>query len=140
MLFSGPWRRSTSRIRGSAPWRRRPRFLAVAHARERAELPAVVARRHAANGARARAHDQRLGRRTAVALVADPLEHVPVGHACGREEDIVPGDEVVAGQHPLEVIAGGDRGLALLVVARPEPAEQLAADALDGGCRDDSLR
>ena len=38
------------------------------------------------------------------------------------------------------VVAGVDGRLALLVVARPEAAEDLAAEALDRGGRDDALR
>ena len=42
-------------------------------------------------------------------------------------------------EHPLELVAGVDGGLALLVVARPEPAEDLAAEAVDRGRREHAL-
>ena len=35
-----------------------------------------------------------------------------------REEHVVAGHEVVGGEHPVEVVAGVERGLAFLVVAR----------------------
>ena len=60
------------------------------------------------------------------ALVADALEHVAVGHAGRGEEAVVAGHEVVDAEHPLEVVAGVDRGLALGVVARPQPARAAA--------------
>ena len=78
----------------------------------------------AADGARARAHDQRLGGR-AGAAVADALEDVAVGDAGGGEEDVLAGAEVVGGEDAVEVVAGVDRRLALAVVAGPEAAEQL---------------
>ena len=59
----------------------------------------------------------------AVALVADTLKNVAVSDAGGREEDIVAGDEVVAVEHFREVVSGGLRRGALLVVARPQPPE-----------------
>src|SRR5207342_2228447 len=86
----------------------------------------------AADGAGAGAHDQRLGR-GAGAAVADALEDVAVGHAGGREEDVVARAEVVGGEHAVEVVAGVDGGLALAVVTGPEAAEQLPAHRLEGG-------
>src|SRR4051812_32884887 len=104
--------------------------LSVAVAGDRAELGAVVARGDPADGARARAHDERLRRRAAGALVADTLEHVAVGDAGRREEAVVGGDEVVGGELTLEVVALLERRAALLVVARPQPPDDLAAHRL----------
>src|ERR1044072_5080369 len=78
-----------------------------------------------AHRARARAHHQRFGA-GAGAAVANALQDVAVGDAAGGEEDVVAGAEVVGCEDPVEVVAGVDRGAALLVVARPEPAEQLS--------------
>ena len=47
--------------------------------------------------------------------------------------------QVVGGQHRVEVVARVDGGLALVVVAGPQPALQLAAHALEGGGGDDAL-
>ena len=67
--------------------------------------------------------------RAAAALVAHALQHVAVGDAGGREEAVVAarrGRRWVS--TPVEVVAGVERGLALVVVARPQPADHLAAD------------
>ncbi len=87
---------------------------------------------HAAHGAGAGAHHQRLGGGT-VAAVANALEDVAVGDAGGGEEDVLAGAEVVGGEHAVEVVAGVDRRLALTVIARPEAAEQLPTHRLQGG-------
>ena len=86
-----------------------------------------------------RAHDDRLGRRRRAAAVADALQDVAVGDAGGREEAVVAADEVVLVQLAVEVVAGVERGLALVVVARPEAADEAAADRLDRGGGDDAL-
>jgi hypothetical protein len=98
-----------------------------------------VSCRHAPDRARARAHHQRLGRGSAAALVAHALQDVAVGDAGRREEHVLAGDEVVAVEHFGQVVAGLDGGRALLVVARPQASQQLAADALDRGRRDHAL-
>jgi len=54
------------------------------------------------------------------------LEEVAVGDAGRREEDVVARDEVVGVEHGADVVAGGDGGGALVVVARPEPPLDLA--------------
>src|ERR1700733_602706 len=89
-----------------------------------AELRAVVRRLDAAHGSGAGAHHQRFGGR-AFAAVADALEDVAVGYPGGGEEDVLAGAEVVGGEDLVEVVAGVDRGAPLLVVARPEPSQQL---------------
>ena len=96
---------------------------------ELAQLRAVVARLDAPHRARAAAHDERLGARPARARVADALEHVAVGHAGGREEAVVAAHEVVLREHAVDVVAGVDRRLALVVVARRQPPDQPAADS-----------
>ena len=56
------------------------------------------------------------------------------------DEDVVAGDEVVRGEDAVDVVAGVDERLPLLVVARPEPALDRAAEALDRGGGDDAFR
>ena len=56
-------------------------LLAVALAAVHPQLLAVVAGVDAADGAAARAHDERLGRRRRGSLVADALQDVAVGDA-----------------------------------------------------------
>src|ERR1700742_3472885 len=112
--------------------------VAVLAADDLAQLVAVVRRLDAAHGARARAHHQRFGGR-AFAAVADALEDVAVGHPGGGEEDVLAGAEVVGGEDLVEVVALVDRGAPLLVVTRPEPAEQLAAHRLQRRCREHAL-
>src|SRR4051794_9901546 len=98
--------------------------LPVAVARERAELRAVVARGDPPDGARAAAHDQRLGRRAPRALVAHAAQHVAVGDPGGGEEGVVALDQVVLGHDLGDVVAGRLSALALVVVARPQAADQ----------------
>ena len=102
-------RAGRSARRGTPPDRCGADRSAVADA-HRAHLGAVVARRDPPHGARARAHDQRLGAGAAVALVAHALEHVAVGDPGGGEEGVVAGHQVVAGEDLVEVVAGVDRG------------------------------
>ena len=66
-------------------------------------------------------------------VAADAVEQVTVGDAGRGKEDIVPGDQVVGGQNPVEVVAGVDCRLAFLVVAGPELADDFPAEALDRG-------
>src|SRR5690606_12421257 len=56
-----------------------------------------------AHGARLRAHHQRL-RVDVLGVVAHALQEVTVGDAGGREEAVVAGDEVVGGEHLVEVV------------------------------------
>src|SRR5207248_1548016 len=84
------------------------------------------------DGARLRPHDERL-RGGAVAVVVHAPEQLAVGDAGGREEAVVAGDEVVDREHAVDVVAAGDGGLPLVVVARPQPALHVAAHALEGG-------
>src|SRR6185436_12167765 len=93
----------------------------------------------AADRARAGPHDERFSR-GARAAVADALQDVAVGDAGGREEDVLPRAEIIGSEDPVEVVASIDRGGALLVVARPETAQHLAAHRLQCGSREDSLR
>src|SRR5436190_20987966 len=121
------------------PVARGARGSAVTDSGQRAQLGAVVTRRHAPDGARPRAHRERLGRRAPIALVAHALEHIAVGDAGGGEEHVLAADQVVAAQDPREVVALRLGGGPLLVVARPQPALHLAPDALDRGRGDDAL-
>ena len=98
-----------------------------------------MARRDRPHRPRARAGDQRLGGRLPAA-VPNALQEVAVGDAGGGEEHVLAGDEPVDVEDFIEVVAGVDRGLALGVVARPEPAEQLPAEALDRRRREHALR
>ena len=97
-----------------------------------------MGRLDAADGAGAGAHHQRFGGR-AFAAVADALEDVAVGDAGGGEEDVLAGAEVVGCEDLVEVVAGVDRGAPLLVVARPEPSQELAAHRLQRRRREHAL-
>ena len=72
-------------------------------------------------------------------VVVHALEQLAVGDAGGGEEAVVARHEVVGAQHLVEVVAGVEGGVALVVVAGPEPALELAAHALEGGGGDDAL-
>src|SRR5690242_8484569 len=102
------------------------------------ELLPLVRRVDGARGPRLRAHRHRL-RARAVAPVAHALQQIAVADAGGAEEHVVAGDEVVLREHPVEVVAGVERGLALGVVARVQSTEDLAPDALERGGGDDAL-
>src|SRR4051812_22838608 len=108
----------------------RPRLLPQALARDLAQLCPIVPGGDVADRARARAHADRLGVGRA-AGVAHALEHLAAGDAGGSEERVLAPAEAVLVEHLVEVVAGVDRGVALLVAARPEPAEDLSAGALD---------
>src|SRR5438874_817516 len=77
--------------------------------------------------------------RLAAVLVADAVEQVAVCDAGRGEEDVVAGNEPVDLQDLVEVVAGLERAPALILVARPQPAEELAAHALDRGGGQDAL-
>src|SRR5690606_30980091 len=96
-----------------------------------AQLGAVVRRPHGAHRARARPHDQRLGRRLPPGEVANALQELAVGDAGGGEEDVLTRDEAVDVEYLVEVVAGRDRFVALAIVARPETAEDRPPQALD---------
>ena len=87
---SGP-RRASVRPAATRAARQRDAALISRSARrdQLAQLVAVVGRADAADRARARAHDERLRRRDAGALVAHALQHVAVGDAGRREEAVV---------------------------------------------------
>src|SRR5690606_18494247 len=91
------------------------------------------------NGAGLRTHHDGLCGRPARTVV-HTAQQITVGDAGGAEEHVVAPHEVVGGQHPVEVVPRVDRLLPLLVVLRPQPALQLAAEALHGARRDDALR
>ena len=65
------------------------RSAVAADPRSVAHLRAVVAREDPPHRPRPRAHHERLGGGAPVALVADALEHVAVGHPGGREEHVL---------------------------------------------------
>src|SRR3954452_13226245 len=87
---------------------------------ELAQRLAVVASADAAHGPGAGAGHERLGGRAARPLVAHALEQVAVGDAGAREELVLAAAEAVLVEPLLEVVALVDRGLALVLVARPE--------------------
>src|SRR3954469_1067859 len=109
----------------------RPRPLPQALAGDLAELGPVVPGGDVAHRARARAHADRLGVGRAP-RVGNALEHLAAGDARGREERVLAPAQAVLVEHLVEVVAGVDGGLALLVAAGPEPAEYLTPRALDG--------
>ena len=77
-------------------------------AADRAQLRAVVLALDDAHGARARAHDDRLGRR-GVAAVAHALSMSPSVTPVAAKKHVVAADEVVAREHAVEVVAGVER-------------------------------
>src|SRR4051812_21703865 len=81
--------------------------------------------------ARLRPHHQRLCGGAAVVEV-DTAQQLAVGDTGGGEEAVVTLDEVVGGEHPVEVVASGDGGRPLAVVARPQAPLDLPAHALEG--------
>src|SRR3954447_25606149 len=91
--------------------------------------------------AAARAHHQRVGA-AASGAVAHALHQLAVGDAGGHEEDVVPGDQVLGLEHVVrvEVVAGVERALPLLVVLRPQPALDDTVEALHRTGRDDAFR
>ena len=97
------------------------RFNQIALAADSAKLGAVVRCADASDRSGTGAGDQRFCRGTAGARVAHTLQHVAVRDAGGGEEDVLTGDEVIAIEHMLEVIAGLERGCALALIARPQP-------------------
>ena len=58
---------------------------------------------------------------------ADAAQEDAARDAGGGDEDVVAGDEIVRRQHAVEVDAGIEQRLPLLVVARPELALDRAA-------------
>ena len=54
-----------------------------------------------------RPHDDRLGG-AAAAVVVDALQQVTVGDPGGAEEDVLPGHQVLGGEHLVQVVAGVD--------------------------------
>src|SRR3954452_9860168 len=81
--------------------------LAVLEPGERGELLEAVLRLDAPHRAGAGAHDERVGER-AVLGVADAAQQRARRHAGRRDEDVVPGHEVVGAQHARRVEAGVD--------------------------------
>src|SRR4051794_3314424 len=127
-------------ITSTSAWRLvTPLILRVERARpDEVRAPDVVAAVDVAHRARARAHRQRL-REHATRPVADAGQQLAAGHAGGGEEDVLAGDEVVGRQHAVEVVAGVQGRLALLLVARIQPAVDGAVEALQGAGGDDAL-
>jgi hypothetical protein len=76
---------------------------------------------------------------TRLSLVAHALEQVAVRDPGGGEEHVVPGHEVLGREHAGEVVALLESGGALGVVAGPQAAEDLAAEALERAGRDHAL-
>src|SRR3954449_11751366 len=92
-----------------------------------------------AHGAGLRPHHER-GCERAAGAIADAAEQIAVSHAGGGEEDVLAADQVVRGEDALEVVAGVAGGLRLLLIAGPEPALELTAEALDPRRGEDPLR
>src|SRR5829696_193826 len=90
------------------------------------------------HGAGAGAHYDRL-RLDPSAADAHAAEERAAGDAGRGDEDVVARDEVVGRQHAVDVVAGVEQLLPLHVVARPEPALDRAAHALDRRGGDDAL-
>ena len=93
----------------------------------------------AAEGARARAHDDRL-RLDTVADDAHATQERAARHARRGDEHVLALHEVVRGQHPRDVEALVVEPLALVVVPRPQLSLHRTAEALDRRGRDHALR
>lgn len=112
---------------------------AVFDAADFVELLDVVDGVDVAQRAALRAHDEG-ARLDAIASVAYAAEPVSVGDAGGREEYVFALDEVVEVEDLVDVHAFFFALLTVFVVARPELALHVAADALDGAGSDDGFR
>src|SRR5215218_1179390 len=113
--------------------------LPVVDAGVAAQLGELVAGVDLAGGAGLGAHRQRLGE-GAAAVEAHAPQQLAVGHAGGGEEHVLAPDQVVDGQHLVEVVALVEGGPALVVVARPQPAEHGRVQALERAGGDHRLR
>src|SRR5690625_3134131 len=91
-----------------------------------------------AHGPGGRAHHDRFGDHVG-GVVAHAAQQVAVGDAGGGEVAVVGGDQIVGGQHALQIVAGVDGLLSFLVVLGGEPALEHAAGGLDGAGGDDAL-
>ena len=72
--------------------------------------------------------------------VVHAVEERAVRHAGRGDEDVLARDEIVRVQDGRRVEPGVEQRLALVVVARPEPSLDAAADALERRGRDDAFR
>src|SRR5262249_40789279 len=86
----------------------------------------------AADGARARTHDDGV-RDRAAGDVANPLQERAARDPGGGHEDVLAGDQVVGREDAIDVVAGVVEVLAFVVVAWPEAALHAATQALEGG-------
>src|SRR5690625_1530981 len=91
-----------------------------------------------AHGPGGRAHHDRFGDHVG-GVVAHAAQQVAVGDAGGGEVAVVGGDQIIGGQHALQIVAGVDGLLSFLVVLGGEPALEHAAGGLDGAGGDDAL-
>src|SRR5699024_10227897 len=91
-----------------------------------------------ANGPGGRAHHHRLGGHVG-GVIAHASQQVAVGDAGGGEVAVVGSDQIVGGEHPLEIVTGLDGLRALLLVLGGEPALEHATGALNGAGGDDAL-
>src|SRR5438093_1912934 len=93
----------------------------------------------AADGAGARAHDDRV-RHRAVGQVADAAQQ-RAGRDAGRcDEDVLPRDEIVRHEHSFRIETLLHEPLPLVGIARPELPLDSSAHALQRSRRDDALR
>src|SRR5438067_554879 len=105
------WSLPPCQARTGSGWGRSAVFLLTV---DLLELGDAVLAADRADGPRAGAHHDRLGGGV-VGEEADALDHRAVGDPGGGEEDVVAFDEVVDRQDAVEVVAGLEGGLALLV-------------------------
>jgi len=84
---------------------------------------------------RQRPHDETLSGGT-TGVEAHAVQQFTVGHAGGGEEAVVSANQIVGGEHAIEVVALGDRGISLGLVSSPQLALDLAPHAFEGsgGC------
>src|SRR5690606_17764465 len=115
------------------------RLAVEVHHRVPAQLLQPVVGVDDPDGAALGAHHDGLGVGAAGA-VAYPSQQVTGGDPGGYEEAVVPLDQLVGGQHAVQVVAGRPGLLPLGVIARPEPGVQRPTHALERAGGHDPLR
>src|SRR5947209_781334 len=114
------------------------RLAAVVHVRYLHALLETVLGADDPDRPGARAHDHRLAG-SALRRVTDTLEQDSVGHAGRSKEGFFSAAKILRRQDSREVVAGVDGSVPLLVVPRPQPSLDLAADALQRCGRNDAF-
>ena len=90
------------------------------------------------HGTRGGTHNQRLGGHNVLA-VAHAAQQLAVGDTGCGEEAVVAGDQVVGGQHTVEVVAGFQCLFTFCLVGRCQAALDDATGCLDSACCDNAF-